>query len=108
MGLWTKQRLRVDVLPVPISFRVGHGPDREMKVAGAGDDIACIADITDNLALPREISFRQPIGITREMGVVVDGPIIRAHLINSDAAPIAVEQFDDLSRKSRNDRRAAT
>src|SRR5215468_5982188 len=86
-----KQRVRVDVFAIPIPFRIGHGPDRKMQVAGAMNDAARVAGITDDLAFLREAPFRQAAGVTREMRVVVDRPVVSAHLINRDAAALALE-----------------
>src|SRR5262245_23836042 len=50
-GRWAKQRVRVNVFAMPITFRIGHGPDRKMQMAGAGGDVPRVADITNDLAL---------------------------------------------------------
>ena len=52
---------------------------------------APVADITNDLAFLRESPFRQAVGVTREMRVVVDRPVVSRHLINRDAAALALE-----------------
>jgi hypothetical protein len=62
-----------------------------MQVAGAVNDVARVANITDDLAFQREAPFRQTVSVTREMRVVVDRPVVSAPLINRDAAALALE-----------------
>ena len=65
--------------------------------------ISGIADIGDRLALPGEVSFRQPFGISIQVRVVIDESAVSAQLINGRAATVAVKEFNDGSvRRSDN------
>jgi hypothetical protein len=77
-------------------------------MAAAGGYVARVANIADDLSLLREETFRQAVGVTREMRVVVDRPVVGAQLINRDPAARALEQLYDLTCGRRYGRRTAT
>src|SRR5689334_20116285 len=57
--------------------------------------VSGVADISEGLTLPGEVSFRQTIGISIKVRVIKHESAISAQLINRRAATIAVKKFDN-------------
>ena len=60
-----------------------------MKVVVAGGGVARIADVGDGLALSREVAFCESVRVVVQMRVVINGPVIRAELVDGNAAGLA-------------------
>ena len=66
--------------------------------------VSRVADITNNLTLPRKLSHYQAICVTLEMSVVKDEFLIRAQLIDCRATALALKKSDNLSIARRQHR----
>ena len=102
-----QERVRVDVLAVPEAFGVGDEPDGEVEVAVVASGVAAVADVAEEFAAPGEAVFGDAVGVAFEMRVIIDGAVVRAELIEGDAAAFAVEEFDHLAVGGGDDGRVA-
>ncbi len=74
-----------------------------MVVAGRG--VAGVADVADHFAAAHLFIFRQAVGVTVEVRVVVDGLAVSAAQVDGRAAIVAPEEFDDAAVGRREDGR---
>src|SRR5207253_2453968 len=65
-------------------------------------------DVSNILAAPRDVSFREPVGVSREVRVVEDYVLVGGReLVDGDAALLASEEFDDAPVRRGEDGRVA-
>jgi hypothetical protein len=92
-----QQRIRIDVVALPVFFRISNGPDRKMKVAIARARVTGVADITNDIAPARVITRSEIVGVTVEMRVIKDQFLVPTHLVDRVTAGFVPGKPDDLA-----------
>src|SRR5262249_27601626 len=93
----SQDRIGIDVLALPVFFRIGNRPDRKMEMVVSGARVAGAADKADDIALTHTLTLCEFIGVTVQMRVIKDRLLILADLINRIASALVIRKPQDFS-----------
>ena len=75
-----------------------------MKMVIAGACISCITNVANDIPLSYKLARKKSLRVALKMGVVKDQLLVSTQLVNSRAATLALEEFNNLAVNRGNDR----